>query len=262
MKIKSILLICVLSCFQVNILLAQDESQKFLDVETGMIFFDGNMSNMDYVRGTISYYYPGYSTNSLKSFSYKSFAGVKGEITSVNKKFGLLAGVRYSRITSLVKNNTYWNTSSDYFYCLYKQDSTNTEYLKVKNISQNSDYVSIPVEIRVFAMRRTFPVSVFFKLGAELNYLIQSQTNVDFYDNTMNQYESDIADKVDKPRSSYAAFYTGLGLKVGRDLKPTISVEANVPFLISTKNSLGLIDPDLGGGFQINVQIPLTYLQK
>jgi hypothetical protein len=237
--------------------LAQETRLKYIGIEAGMIFIESEMSSMDYVRGDIPSYYGGNLTNSLTSLSYKSFIGIKSEFFSLNDRFGLSGGLRFSRMYSCVGKNDYWTNSTNYFYCLYRQDGVNTEYLKVKEINQTSDYIGIPIEIRYFSAKRPHLFRIYFKIGAEINYLIQTQKDIVFYNNAMNSYKEDLTAKIGQPKTFYSSIYGGGGIRIGKELKPSISIEACMPYLFLTSKSFGLVNPIFGGGFQLNVQIPI-----
>jgi hypothetical protein len=253
MKIK---LFFVLLCLYTGIASAQETRQKFLGIEAGMTFIESEMSNMDYVRGDIPSYSAGYSTNSLTSLMYKQFIGIKPEIFSLNNKLGILGGIRFSRINNSIGKEAYWTNSTNYFYWLYRQDGVNTEYLKVKEINQTSDYIGIPIEIRYFPFRPHL-FSIFFKLGAEINYLLQTQTDIVFNDDAMESYQKDLTAEVGQPKSFSSSVYGAGGVRLGRESKPSISIEICVPYLFLTSESSGLVNPIFGSGFQLNVQIPI-----
>ncbi len=256
MKLRSIFLIYFL-CFYVGFSLAQVPRLKYLGVETGFTSIESKMSNMDNIRGDVPAYSLGYSSSSLTSLTAKSFAGIKYEIFSLNDRFGLSGGLRYSRINSSIGKKSYWGSSVNYFYWLYLQDGVNTEYLKVKEIDQKSDYIGIPVEIRFFTAKRPCVFRFYFKLGAEFNYLIQSQKDIVFFDEAMNPYKSELTGKVAQPKRFYSSLYGGGGFRFGRELKPSISIEACMPYLFLTSKSSGLVNPIFGGGVQLNIQIPI-----
>lgn len=235
----------------------QETRLKYIGIESGISFIESAMSNMDYVRGYIPSYDAGYSSNSLASLTYKSFIGIKTEIFSLSDRIGLSGGIRFSRIYSSVGKNDYWTNSTNYFYWLYRQDGVTTEFLKVNEVNQRFDYVGIPIEIRYFTARRPRKVRLYFKIGTEFNFLVQSQRNIVFNNIAMNSYESDLLSKIDKPKTFYCAMYSGAGIRLGRELKPSISIEACFPYLFLTSHSSGLVDPTFGGGFQVNVQIPI-----
>ena len=256
MKIRLLIFIYFL-CFYFGYSFAQETRQKYVGIEAGMTVMGSEMSNMDYVRGNISDYYDGYSTNSLTSLTYRSFVGIKYEIYSLNDRFGLLGGLRFSRMNSSIGKSDYWTSGTNYFYWLYRQEGINTEYLKVKEINQTSDYIGIPLELRFFPAKRPHLFRLYFKLGAEINYLIQTQKDLIFYNHTMDPYKQDLLEKVGQPKTFYSSLYGGGGIRFGKDMKPSVSIEMCMPYLFLTSESAGLVNPIVGGGFQVNIQIPI-----
>lgn len=256
MKIKFTFLICFLYAF-IGVSFAQEIRQKYIGFETGMTLIGNEITKMDNIRGDVSGYSGGYSINNLTSLSYRSFIGVKPEIFSLNDKIGFMAGLRLSRITNSVGKNNYWSNSTNYFYWLYSQSGTNTEYLKVREINQKSDYIGIPIEVRYFPSKRPRLFRVFFKLGAEINYCLQTQTDVVFFDNEMNPYQNGLIAKVGKPKVFNASVYGAGGVRIGRESGLSASIEICLPYFPITHESTGLVNPISGGGFQINFQIPL-----
>lgn len=256
MKSKFALLFCLLF-FYSGLIFAQEKRLKYIGIESGMTFYENKMSNTENIRGGSPSYGYGYSTNSITSICQNFFIGVKAEILSMNDRFGLSAGLRYSRINSSAGKPDYWTGNTNYFYWLYRQDGVNTDYLRVREINQASDYLGIPIEFRYFTGIRPKPVRLFLKAGSELNLLLNSKKDVLFKDEAMNLYKSDIESKINDPDPFYATIYFGGGIRIGKELKPSVSLEACIASCFLSKGTFGLVDPEFGGGFQINVQIPL-----
>jgi hypothetical protein len=256
MKSKFALLFCLLF-FYTGILFSQEKRLKYIGIEAGTTFHMNEMSNMEYIRGDIPSYGNGYSTSSITSLCQELFFGLKAEILSMNDRFGLSAGIRYSRINSSVGKPDYWTGNSYYFYWLYRQDGVNTDYLRVREIKQTSDYLGIPLEIRYYTAPRPRPVRFFIKAGTEINFLVHSKKDVEFKDEAMDNYKSDIELKTNDPDPFYATVYFGGGFRIGKELKPSLSLEGCLGSLFLGSGSFGLVDPEYGGGFQINIQIPL-----
>lgn len=254
MKIKLNSLIVFL-CLCAGLSTAQEPKQMFLGIEAGMTFMSCEMKNMDYVRAEMPSYPMYNSVNSISSLMYNSFVGLKPEFFLKNDKFGLAAGLRYTRTNVSIGKNQYWSSTTNFFYLLYRQDGINTEYLKVKEISQASDCIGIPLEIRYFAYKpRLF--RLYFKLGAEVNFRLKTKTDVLFYDNSMEPYQNDVAKIVGKPESFSSSLYGAVGLRIGKGSKPSVSIELCAPVVTLNSESSAMVSPIAGGGFQINVQVP------
>jgi hypothetical protein len=252
-KLKSLL---VLLCLYAGFSTAQEAKQMFFGIETGMTFMSCKMKNMDYVRAEMpSYPMDYYSDNSVSSMMYNSFVGLKPEFFVKNDKFGIAAGLRYTRTNASIFKDQYAGTSNNFFYLLYRQDGINTEYLKVKEIVQASDCIGIPLEIRYFVYKpRLF--RLYFKLGAEANFRLRTQTDVVFFNNAMESYEEEVTEIVGQPALFSASLYTSVGLRIGRNSKPTASIELCAPVIALNQESSAMVSPIAGGGFQVNIQLP------
>lgn len=245
-----------LFCLNAGIASSQETQQKFIGAEAGSVFIESEMINMDYIRGDMPSYSGGYSSKSLTSFTYKNYVGIKPEFFSLNNKFGIMAGLRFSSSTNSVGKSNYWVGNTDYFYFLYRQDGVNTEYLKVKEINQTCDYLGIPVEISIFPFKPHF-FRFYCKLGTEINVRLQTKTDIVFNEDAMEIYQQELAAKVGQPGAFSFSAYGACGLRLGKQSRPSVSIEATLPYLFLTHESSGLINPLIGGGFQVNFQIPI-----
>ncbi len=241
---------------------SQNTRLRYVGMESGMKFIESEISDMDLIRGDIPSYTLGFSTSSLTSLSWAWYAGVKSEIFSLNDRFGLQGGIRFSQYNSTVGKDEYWGSTINYFYWLYRQEGTETEFLKIREIIQKTDYLGIPLEIRFLLPKRPHTLLLYVKLGAEINFRVNTSTNVVFKDPLMEIYEKDISDQVEKPGAVSFAMYSGAGFRIGTDQKPSVSIEACFPYFILTSHSSGLLHPLFGGGFQLNFQVPIKCKAK
>ncbi|MFC1734301.1 hypothetical protein ACFL6I_28695, partial [candidate division KSB1 bacterium] len=194
-------------------------------------------------------------TNPLVYF-HKWYAGIKIERRAKNNKLGLLTGLRYTRVNSSFGKSYTWLDNDGYFYLLYKQEGTTTEYLKIKEVNQYSDYLGIPLEIRHFPFNPRF-FRFFLKAAAEFNYRLSTTNDVVFNNDKMESFQAGVAEKFGEPDNFFSMLYFALGLKLGNDNKTNVSLEAVFPSFYLSDNTSSLVIPQYGGGFQINIQIPL-----
>jgi hypothetical protein len=211
---------------------------------------------MERIRAEISSYSAGVSNNNLTSLMNEQFIGIKSEYFSLNDKIGFSGGLRYTRTNSSIGKNNYWLNGNDYFYLLYREEGVTTEYLKIKEISQNTDYIGIPVEVRYFPFRPHL-FRFYFKAGANLNYRLNTKTDVVFKDAAMEPYQNEVTALLQEPASFSSSIYGSAGVRIGRASKPALSFEICLPSLSLTSESTGLVNPIFGGGFQLNYQLPL-----
>jgi hypothetical protein len=235
----------------------QEKKYKALYLETGMDFIACSPpDDKDYIRGDVnpySYYY--YETSYMKALSYKNYLGAKVEVKIMNDLLGLLGGIRFTRMVNSIGKNDYWSTRSDFLYLLYQQQGTTTEYLKVKDITQVSNYVGIPLELRIYPYRQR-TIQMYFKFGADFNMLMTTNTKVNFVDVNMAQYEEGVDGIIEDPWSFYSTLHLAVGMKIGKAEKPGFNIEACVPSFILANTNSSFVLPIAGGGIQLNIRIP------
>lgn len=232
---------------------------KYIGIDAGVNFISGQMTDMSFIRSEVPSMYDPYSRSSVSSRTNRYYTGVKYEVLSLTDRMGFLVGFRYSHISSVIGKSDYWSDHDNYFYWLYQNQGTNTDYLKVESIDQQDDYLGVPLEMRYYVAKRPHKFHVFAKLGADFNWLLNSKTSIGFNNKAMNIHESELLEMLHDPKPFYTAMYFGGGIKIGGDNKPSVSLEATMPYLFLTNKSLGITDPSFGGGFQVNFQIPLKF---
>jgi len=225
----------------------------FGGIETGFITFQNEMRGLEFIRESASDYdyygdYAG-STNALYNVFY---AGFKQEFAVISR-LSFSTGIRFTEIGSNVKPE-----SGSYMYLFLSSEGTTTNFAKARKISQNSQYLGIPVEFRWYLPSYHF-VRSYVKLGATVNYRIATSTKVKFTDDIMNQYNSDIENQVEKPDSFYSMGYAAVGFRFGKQYGPSVNIEAVLPSFVMTTNSSSLTNPLTGIGAQVTFQFPMNF---
>lgn len=237
--------------------LSQEKQYKYFYLETGIDFIHCSASDKDYIRGEVNpdpyFYEPSY----LVALLYRNYASAKFEIRAARNLLGILGGIRYTHMESSIGKNDYWTSQSDYFYLLFQQDGTNTEYLKVKDITQSSNYIGVPLEIRIYPYKKQRNFQMYYKFGIDFNMLLNSRTKVKFQNWMMKQYEDDVEDVIEDPWPFYASLHLAAGLRIGKENKPGVNIEACAPsaMLYKSKHS-SFVFPNAGGGIQLNIRFP------
>lgn len=236
-------------------ILAKGQHSKFIVVEAGAASLDCTSNNKDYLRADIPDYtgtVDGYGTaGDSKAAAYKWFVGVKGEVRSLNNKFGLLTGLRFS--TSYTSLEEHFDPG--YFYFLHQQTGTTTEYLRVHEIMQTSNYLGLPVEMRYMPFGKK-KFNMYIMAGGEINFRLSTKNKTTFEDPSMDIYQRDVSNKVGMPNTTYTAFYWGIGFTVGKAGKPKLNFGVNAPLAVTAGLS-SLVTPTIGGGFHIEIQLPI-----
>ena len=234
---------------------SQEEKPRFIYIETGIDFISGDPPQKDYIRTDVDQYSTDYVTTSLRGLLYKNYFGIKAEKKILNSRIGLLSGIRYTSMVSTLGQEAYWTNNPDFFYLLFRQEDTKTEYLKVREIKQVTGYLGIPLEIRVYPYQpRGF--NVYYKIGADINCRLHSKTDAGFFNDEMEVFEDELSQVVEEPWAFYSSVHLGVGFRIGREEKPGVNIEILIPATIMTGSSESLVSPGAGAGLMLNARIP------
>ncbi len=255
LSIITLLLISSLNLFgQEEEKLSTDSEKKlrFIGIETGYILYGSEFIGDDFVRKQDQYSYP-YDINNTNSIN-NWYLGAKAELRSKDNNFGFLAGLRYLSLNSSVGNRNS-DDNNDFFYFLFKEEQISVEYLRIQGINQTSSYIGIPLEVRYIIFNSKF-ARLFFKVATEINYHIDTKSNVMFLNDEMEIYEIDVINKFDSPNNFFSSLYFSAGIKLGKDDQINLNAEAIFLSTIISNNNSVINKPIVGGGFQINIQMP------
>lgn len=232
----------------------QEEKPRFLYIETGIDFISGDPPQKDYIRADVDQYSTDYVTTSLRGLLYKNYFSIRAEKKILNNRLGLLSGIRYTTMVSTLGREAYWTESPGFFYILFRQEDTKTEYLKVREIKQVTGYLGIPLEARIYPYQpRGF--NVYYKIGADINYRLYSKTNARFFNDEMEVFEDELAKVIEEPWAFYSSVHLGVGFRIGPEEKPGVNIEILIPVTIMTGRE-GLVSPGAGAGLTLNARIP------
>ena len=249
-----VLIISTFACYAV-----EPEAKKLsVNVEVGMFGSVGNAIDSRWqIRKTAwSYYDYGYSNYSAPYDNLQiSYFGVKPEYLFAGDKLSVSAGLRFSDVYSSIASGS---LSDNYaFYLLYNQTSEVTEYAKVKELSQDNYYLSVPVELTFIPWRFKY-LSLYAKVGAEFGFLLDSKSNIVFLNNTMDAYKQSILNNAGvNPNPIYSTFYTALGVKFGKPNKVRYNLEINLPSSLLSQNNSSILNIGVMTGFSFSVSFPI-----
>lgn len=234
-----------------------EKKTMFLYIESGIDFISCEAPDKDYIRADVDPFYNGTVAESARSLLYNEYFGIKFEYRVLRNLLGVSGGIRYNRMVSSIGKTSYWEDTPEFFYVRYWSDGENTEYAKVTEINQKTDYLGIPLELRIYPYK-DYPVNVYFKAGASLNMNIGSKTGIVFLDEAMYPYEASVASVVENPPSYFGSFHLGAGVKIGRLAKTGFILEASVPVAVLMPEKASLVTPLTGAGLQFMIRVPLT----
>lgn len=220
---------------------------KLIGIETGINLIECQSKENDRIRSSYSDYYGSeYFSGGMNAFMSRVYGGIKAEVRASNNVFGFATGVRYSVVSSSVSSTS----SPAYFYYMFRQSETTTEFLRIKEITQKTSYVSVPLEVRVFPYReRVF--RLYFLAGTELGFKVASKNEIAFHNPAMEQYEGDVAADFKEADSFFSTLYGRAGFVIGKD-KPFLDIGLILPVAILS-SATTLSESQAGGGFHFQI---------
>jgi len=234
------------------------EKNWFLHLESGIMYPSGTIKDNIAIRQNISSYYVNQSSDGEISSETAGFnLGLKCEYFLPRFNTGVSAGLRYTGYNSDISG--YSASNADFFYLRYSMMSSDTKFARVINITETNNFISIPLEIRVVPIHY-MDFGLFFKAGAEFSrFNIKKKTNINFQDESMEEYEDDILENITLPTNkNYSTLYGSIGVQYGMPNKTNYLFEIFLPSYYLSDNNFALTNVDYFQGFKFSVQIPLN----
>jgi|WetSurMetagenome_2_1015567.scaffolds.fasta_scaffold06914_2 hypothetical protein len=239
----------------------QEENRRFLSPEAGIDGIGCEAPEKDYIRAVTDQDPADYYSDQINSLMTVYYAGCRFEYRMFNNLLGLSAGLRFNRMTTSIGRESYMLSDPDYFYVNYYQSGQVTEYAKVREITQDGDYIGIPLEVRLYP-RKEHRIRLYYKAGLSFNLKVHSRSDIVFFDSSMEQYRADVMKVVEKASPYYTTFHLGLGVKIGKTTKPAISFETYTPIGVIFPKGAWLVDPIAGSGLQLVLSFPLNSVKE
>ena len=256
MYIKRIFLTSFLTFFYF-LTFSQETPDNYAVCDWSFGFFYSEPTDIDHIRGSVATFSAENTDKGLKCISFRGTTGIKYETLLLGGRIGLGTGIRYSQF---VQNTGKWFLLTDgpnYFYFLYKQDENNTYYTRIKSILQTSSYLGVPAEFSFFPLASPHFFRFYMKMGAEIDFRLNTQTKIHFAYESLPSLESQVAPKISSPSFIGFSMYNCLGIRTGTIGKPSFSLELLIPVLNTNPGSSGLLKNRFGGGLQFNYHIPI-----
>lgn len=187
-----------------------------------------------------------------KSDFTTGYVGIKS-VYSLGHHLDVGAGIRFSFGESSLRSNL------DYFLWKIEDNETFSNYIRLKNINQNTYGVGIPLELKVYPGKSDVWLRLYGKAGVVFNFIFTEDISVEFANEAMKKYLSEIKNRFDKPHLFNGQFVLGIGFKIGRMKNPFGTIELLTPIQFNDKtrlNSLFKLNNRLGIGMQATIYIP------
>jgi hypothetical protein len=256
MKKSSLFMIVLLACGSSITMQAEDKERTNnlkIGAEFGYDVFFGD-HNLDRLRkDKSSYYYGNYYDD---YYGYEQalnvfYTGIKSEYFVWRNRIGFASGIRLSMFA------TDLNPKKDCLWLLNETDSY-TDLVRIRDITQNSYYIGIPLEIRFFSNNRELPFQSYVKIGGVFNCRLATTNSVTVKNPAMRQYEETISNQLGHSENFNMYFYNALGFKIAR--YPWFNIEIHLPNIMVNRrfsSMMNLSDGGSGFGVQFSVQLPV-----
>ncbi len=257
MKTKFVLFILTLSLLTNTIWGQEEQKHKFVFLESGIDGIACYSPEKDYIRAVNDPSLVAYSTDKIKALMVLKYIGIKFEYRIIKNSIGLSGGLRYTRMNTSIGRTSYLTNSPDFFYVSFNHDGLNTEFAKVRELSQKVNYLGVPLELTYYPVNPKV-IAFYYRAGVSFNVKLSSESDVLFFNDLMKTYRNEVIRVVEKACPYYTTFNLGLGLKVGKSEKPGFFIEAYAPIGVIYPDNSYFVKPLAGGGFRIMARVPIN----
>jgi hypothetical protein len=237
-----------------------DESSVWisqLQIEAGFTYPDGKIRESVSIRQNISsFYVDQYSNGSVYADTYGNFFSLKWEYLNQNLNLGFSTGLRYNSFqTEIYGSSSY---GADFIYLRYSILDSNTKFARVKSITEDISFISVPVEVS-FSPFEYKNFRLLASGGIEFSLVNLSRgTSIEFQEESMASFENDILDKIRASSTNfYSSIYATFGLRYGKKDKPKYGFEIFLPSFFLSQDNFELTEVTNFTGFRMSVRFPL-----
>ena len=260
---KKTVIICGLISFSCLLHAQEAKISNLIGVEAGFNEFIGKTvvpDRVDQFRTDKSIE----SGNSFNNTTDVTYAGIKYEQYFSEKRMIFAAGLRFSQFSCAIHGKTdyFFLPSDTRFLWRFHENDAYIDYLNIFRITQNSNYLGIPLEWSYLLRGSDAFFRPYVKVGVVVNKLLSTRHYVAFANEQMNQYADAVAKQTPKPNSFNSYFYPALGFKFGKDHYVLFDMEIQyLPFNMAKKAD-PFISNSSGIGLQLSLHIPLNKKSK
>ena len=207
-------------------------------------------------KGALSPYFYEYDDYNTDASFNSLFFGVKSEYALYKDILSVSSGIRYRD----------FNTSFDrnpYFFLLHKEQGDRTDYLRIKEITETSHYLGVPIELICapdfpLLRNKTWSIAFYTKLGGEVGAKLHTSRSIDFYNEAMKQYEEElIKERCREITPIYASLYYAFGLRFGKPNSVRFNIEGTPPAFVFTNKVSSFMNVKNLGGLQLSLLVPI-----
>jgi|GEM_PF-1947401 len=235
---------------------AKKPNRFVLGVEFGSDFMTGSfLSDKWDVRQNVSHF--GWSHGgSLFADANSFYFGIKPEFIFCNERWSVASGLRYRSMNNMLRHSGF---QTNFFYLRYDDNSMNTKYARVRGISENYQFLGIPLELKWIPFRFPNPnFNVHLIAGTDVYFRLDSNVEIDFVNDFMKAEQATILDFVGvETNSIFARAYFGFGASHTFENGMKLSADLLFPTIL-TKNNSALMQLENHVALQFSFQFPLS----
>ncbi len=246
------IILMMVSAFAAMSLNAQ-KGNRLIGFEGGINFYEHSMPDFEFIRAHSSSI--GSEKISIAGNFYGYYSGVNGEYF-LSERISFQTGIRYSISHASIHKVADYSSKTDYFYVLAKTEENDSYYYKVKSIENSIHYLTVPLEFRYFIMPE-YLFRLYVRVGVEAGFKVFSQPKVSFKSSGLLIKDETIMQNFDDPDPVYLVGNLSIGWKIGRPDAINFNIEGVLPSVFIPEMNSGLVEPFLGGGLRMCLQIPV-----
>ena len=191
-----------------------------------------------------------------------TYFGIKPEYFLLNNRLGIASGLRFTTAKSELIAGT------QKFLWKVEEDGLHTSYVKIDELRQKSYLLSVPVEIRYFLSNKEKPFQTYLKIGASLDYRLNSDNQATLLNETMQKYEDLVQHQMSDNDNVFSSFaFAAIGFKIGKFREerrvPWVNFEFTLPYILLTDKSFAFVKGGIrrfpGFGLQLSLQFPIGH---
>ena len=182
--------------------------------------------------------------------------GIIPEFVFGNGRFSAASGLRYLSMRCTLDNNSRFG----FFFLRYSENSTDTRYARVRSISENSDFIGIPLELRWhLAHSANSQANFHLMIGTDAYFRFNSNIDIDFVNDFMQNEQQTILDYVGIDTNDFLSrFSFGFGGSYTFANRTAITMDMLFPFYLTENNFALITSPISNFAIQFSFQIPLS----
>jgi len=227
-----------------------------INVEFGSDLMTGSfLSDKWDVRQSVGHFGWSYG-GSLFADANSFYFGVNPEFIFCNERLSVASGLRYRSMSNMLRHSGF---RTDFFYLRYGDNSASTTYARVRSISENYQFLGIPLELKWIPFRFPNPnFTVHLIAGTDVYFRLSSDVEIDFVNDFMKAEQASIFNSVGiETNNFFARAYFGFGASYSFENGMRLSADLLFPTIL-TKNNSALMQLENHVALQFSLQFPLS----